>query len=258
MTRIHATAIVDPRAELAADVDVGPYSIIGPDVVIGEGTWIGPHVVVSGPTVIGRRNRIYQFSSIGQDCQDKKYKGEPTRLEVGDDNVIRESCTLHRGTVQDQGLTRVGSRNLLMVNTHLAHDVVVGNDNIIANNAGIAGHAHIGDFVIIGGNSGIHQFCRIGSYAMLGGGTTLFKDVPAFVMATGNPAEPRGMNFEGMKRKGWSSETINTLRKAYKVVFRDGLTLDAALPLLDEMAVACPEVLTFIDSLRASTRGIIR
>lgn len=258
MTRIHPTAIVDPRAELAADVEVGPYSIIGPDVVIGEGTWVGPHVVVSGPTVIGKRNRIYQFSSIGQDCQDKKYKGEPTRLEVGDDNVIRESCTLHRGTVQDQGLTRVGSRNLLMVNTHLAHDVVVGNDNIIANNAGIAGHAHIGDFVIIGGNSGVHQFCRVGSHAMLGGGTTLFKDVPAFVMATGNPAEPRGMNFEGMKRKGWSSETINTLRKAYKVVFRDGLTLDAALPLLDEMAVGCPEVLMFIESLRASTRGIIR
>ena len=258
MTRIHATAIVDPRAELADDVEVGPYSIIGPDVTIGAGTWIGPHVVISGPTVIGQRNRIFQFASLGTECQDKKYRGEPTRLEVGDDNVIRESCTLHRGTVQDVGLTRVGSRNLLMVNTHLAHDVVVGNDNIIANNAGIAGHVNIGDFVIIGGNSGIHQFCRIGSYAMLGGGTTLFKDIPAFVMASGNPAVARGMNFEGMKRKGWSSQTVNTLRKAYKIVYRDGLTLEAAYPLLDALAADVPEVNIFIDSLRASTRGIAR
>ncbi|PQA49368.1 acyl-ACP--UDP-N-acetylglucosamine O-acyltransferase [Amnimonas aquatica] len=258
MTRIHATAIVDPRAELADDVEVGPYSIIGPDVTIGAGTWIGPHVVISGPTVIGQRNRIFQFASLGTECQDKKYRGEPTRLEVGDDNVIRESCTLHRGTVQDVGLTKVGSRNLLMVNTHLAHDVVVGNDNIIANNAGIAGHVNIGDFVIIGGNSGIHQFCRIGSYAMLGGGTTLFKDIPAFVMASGNPAVARGMNFEGMKRKGWSSETVNTLRKAYKIVYRDGLTLEAAYPLLDALAADVPEVNIFIDSLRASTRGIAR
>ena len=227
-------------------------------MTIGAGTWIGPHVVISGPTVIGQRNRIFQFASLGTECQDKKYRGEPTRLEVGDDNVIRESCTLHRGTVQDVGLTKVGSRNLLMVNTHLAHDVVVGNDNIIANNAGIAGHVNIGDFVIIGGNSGIHQFCRIGSYAMLGGGTTLFKDIPAFVMASGNPAVARGMNFEGMKRKGWSSETVNTLRKAYKIVYRDGLTLEAAYPLLDALAAGVPEVNIFIDSLRASTRGIAR
>lgn len=258
MTRIHATAIVDPRAELADDVEVGPYSLIGPDVHIGAGTWIGPHVVVSGPTVIGQRNRIFQFASIGAECQDKKYRGEPTRLEIGDDNTIREACTLHRGTVQDVGLTKVGSRNLLMVNTHLAHDVVVGNDTTIANNAAIAGHVKIGDFVIIGGNSGVHQFCHIGSYSMLGGGTTVYKDVPAFVMANGNPAEPRSMNFEGMKRKGWSAETIQALRKAYKVVFRDGLTLDAAYPLLEELAGVAPEVNIFIDSLRASTRGIIR
>ena len=258
MTRIHATAIIDPRAELAADVEVGPYSVIGPDVRIGAGTWIGPHVVVSGPTVIGERNRIYQFASVGADCQDKKYRGEPTRLEIGDDNIIREACTLHRGTVQDEGLTRIGSRNLLMVNTHLAHDVVLGNDITIANNAAIAGHVRIGDFVIVGGNSGIHQFCQVGAYAMLAGGTTLFKDVPAYVMASGNPAEARGMNFEGMKRKGWSSQTINDLRRAYKIVFRDGLTLDAAYPLLDELAETSPEVQLFIDSLRASTRGITR
>jgi len=258
MTRIHATAIVDPRAELAPDVEVGPYSVIGPDVRIGAGTWVGPHVVVSGPTVIGERNRIYQFASIGADCQDKKYRGEPTRLEIGDDNIIREACTLHRGTVQDEGLTRIGHRNLLMVNTHVAHDVVIGNDITIANNAAIAGHVKIGDFVIVGGNSGIHQFCQIGAYAMLAGGTTLFKDVPAYVMASGNPAESRGMNFEGMKRKGWSSQTINDLRRAYKIVFRDGLTLEAAYPLLDELAETSPEVQLFIDSLRASTRGITR
>ncbi|MEL0027093.1 MAG: acyl-ACP--UDP-N-acetylglucosamine O-acyltransferase [Perlucidibaca sp.] len=258
MTRIHATAIIDPRAELAADVEVGPYSVIGPDVRIGASTWIGPHVVVSGPTVIGERNRIYQFASVGADCQDKKYRGEPTRLEIGDDNIIREACTLHRGTVQDEGLTRIGSRNLLMVNTHLAHDVVLGNDITIANNAAIAGHVRIGDFVIVGGNSGIHQFCQVGAYAMLAGGTTLFKDVPAYVMASGNPAEARGMNFEGMKRKGWSSQTINDLRRAYKIVFRDGLTLEAAYPLLDELAETSPEVQLFIDSLRASTRGITR
>lgn len=258
MTRIHTTAIVDPRAELAADVEVGPYSVIGPDVTIGAGTWIGPHVVISGPTVIGQRNRIYQFASVGADCQDKKYRGEPTRLEIGDDNIIREACTLHRGTIQDESLTRIGSRNLLMVNTHVAHDVIIGNDITIANNAAIAGHVKIGDFVIVGGNSGIHQFCQIGPYAMLGGGTTLFKDVPAFVMASGNPAEARGMNFEGMKRKGWSSQTINDLRRAYKIVFRDGLTLEAAYPLLDELAETTPEVQVFVDSLRASTRGITR
>lgn len=258
MSLIHATAIIDPRAEVADGVEIGPYSIIGADVVIGADTWVGPHVVISGPTRIGQRNRIYQFASVGADCQDKKYRGEPTRLEIGDDNVIRESCSLHRGTIQDNSLTKIGSRNLLMVNSHIAHDVIVGDDNIIANNAGIAGHVVIGDSVIIGGNSGIHQFCRIGSYAMLGGGTTLFKDVPAYVMASGNPAIPRGMNFEGMKRKGWSSETINALRKAYKAVYRDGLTLEEAYAPLAELAAKTPEVQLFIDTLRASTRGIIR
>ena len=258
MSLIHATANIDPRAEVAGGVEIGPYSVIGADVVIGADTWIGPHVVISGPTRIGQRNRIYQFASVGADCQDKKYRGEPTRLEIGDDNVIREACSLHRGTIQDKSLTKIGSRNLLMVNSHIAHDVVIGDDNIIANNAGIAGHVVIGDGVIVGGNSGIHQFCRIGSYAMLGGGTTLFKDVPAYVMASGNPAIPRGMNFEGMKRKGWSSETINALRRAYKAVYRDGLTLDEAYAPLAELASKAPEVQLFIDSLRASTRGIIR
>lgn len=258
MSLIHATAIVDPRAQLAPDVSVGPYSIIGADVSIGAGTWIGPHVVISGPTQIGARNKIYQFASVGAACQDKKYGDEPTRLEIGDDNVIREACSLHRGTVQDAGVTRIGHRNLLMVNTHVAHDVTIGDDGIFANNVGIAGHVKIGDGVIIGGNSGIHQFCQINAYAMLGGGTTLFKDVPAFVMVSGNPAEARGMNFEGMKRRGWSAETINALRKAYKLVYRDGLTLEAAFEPLEALALVNPEVMIFIDSLRASTRGIAR
>lgn len=258
MSRIHSTALIDPRAELAEDVQVGPYTIIGPEVVVGEGTVIGPHVVMEGPTVVGKRNRIFQFASVGSACQDKKYRGEPTRLVIGDDNVIRESCTLHRGTIQDQSLTQIGSRNLLMVNTHVAHDVMIGDDNIFANNVGIAGHVVVGNHVIIGGNSGIHQFCRIGSHAMLAGGTTLFKDIPAYVMAAGNPAVSRSMNFEGMKRRGWSSSTINTLRRAYKVVFRDGLTLEQALPVLDQMLPEAPELGLFIESLKQSTRGIAR
>lgn len=258
MTRIHQTAIIDPAAELADDVEVGPYSIIGPNVQIGAGTRVGPHVVISGPTIIGERNQIYQFASVGADCQDKKYRGEPTRLEIGDDNIIREACSLHRGTVQDESLTKIGHRNLLMVNTHLAHDVIVGNDCILANNAGIAGHVHIGDSVLIGGNSGVHQFCKIGSFAMLAGGTTLFKDVPAYVMVNGNPAEARSMNFEGMKRRGWSSDVIQTLRRAYKTVFREGLTLDAAIAELEPQLVSCPELLLFVESLRTSTRGIVR
>lgn len=258
MTQIHPTAIVDPRAELAEGVSVGPYSIIGPNVCIGPDTVIGPHVVISGPTVLGARNRVYQFASLGTDCQDKKYRGEPTRLEIGDDNIIRESCTLHRGTIQDEGVTRIGHRNLLMVNTHLAHDVRVGDDCIFANNAGIAGHVFVGDGVIIGGNSGVHQFCRIGAHAMLAGGTTLFKDVPAFVMVSGNPAQARSMNFEGMKRRGWTTDTINQLRRAYRTVFRDGLTLEAAFAELEPLAVDAPPLQLFLDSLRASTRGIVR
>ena len=254
---IHNTAIIDARAELASDVQVGPYTVIGPDVKIGAGTVIGPHVVIQGPTTIGRDNRIFQFASVGEACQDKKYKGEPTALEIGDNNVIREHVTIHRGTVQDNGLTRIGHNNLLMVGVHVAHDCMIGNDNIFANTTGIAGHVHIGDGVILGGMTGVHQFCRIGSYAMTAGCSLVVKDIPAYVMVGGNPAASRSMNFEGMRRRGWSAEVISQLRQAYKTVFRQGLTLEQALEKLDQLE-AGPELQLFIDSLRASERGITR
>lgn len=255
---IHPTAIIDPKAELAEDVQVGAYSMIGPHVKIGPGTVIGPHVVIQGPTTLGASNRIFQFASVGEECQDKKYRGEPTRLEIGDHNVIREHVTIHRGTVQDQGLTRIGDNNLLMATVHVAHDCVLGNDNIIANTTGIAGHVHIGDGVILGGMTGIHQFCQIGSYAMTAGCSLVLKDVPAFVMVGGNPAAARSMNFEGMRRRGWDSDTIALLRQAYKTVYRRGLTLEQALQELQPQVEGCEPMQLFVDSLRASQRGITR
>ncbi|HEX4869560.1 MAG TPA: acyl-ACP--UDP-N-acetylglucosamine O-acyltransferase [Moraxellaceae bacterium] len=255
---IHPTAIIDPAARLAPDVEVGPYSIIGADVEIGAGTVVGPHVVIKGPTTIGARNRIFQFASVGEDPQDKKFAGEPTRLVIGDDNQIREYVSIHRGTVQDQGLTRIGSRNLLMTSVHIAHDVVMGDDCIVATGTGVAGHVHIGDSVILGGMTGVHQFCRIGSYAMTAGCSLVVKDIPAYVMVGGNPATAYAMNFEGMRRRGWSSETINTLKKAYRIVYRDKLTLEAAVTEAEKLVAECPEVQLFIDSLKASTRGIVR
>lgn len=254
---IHNTAIIDAGAELAGDVQVGPYSVIGPDVKIASGTVIGPHVVIQGPTSIGRDNRIFQFASIGEACQDKKYNGEPTALEIGDNNVIREHVTIHRGTIQDNGLTRIGDNNLLMVGVHVAHDCMIGNNNIFANTTGIAGHVHIGDGVILGGMTGVHQFCRIGSYAMTAGCSLVLKDIPAYVMVGGNPAAARSMNFEGMRRRGWSPEVVSQLRKAYKIVYRQGQTLEQALVQLDALAGGA-ELQVFIDSLRASERGITR
>lgn len=255
---IHPTAIIDPSARLAADVEVGPYTVIGAGVEIGAGTVIGSHVLIKGPTRIGERNRIFQFASVGEDCQDKKFKGEPTRLEIGDDNQIREYVSLHRGTVQDQGLTRIGNRNLLMTSVHIAHDVVMGDDNIIASGTGIAGHVQMGSHVILGGMTGVHQFCHIGSYSMAAGCSMVSKDIPAYVMVAGNPASAFAMNFEGMRRRGWSAETINTLKKAYRIVYRDKLTLEVAIAEAEKLVAECPEVQLFIDSLKASTRGIVR
>lgn len=256
---IHPTAIIDSSAQLADDVTVGAYSIIGADVTIGAGCQIGPHVIINGVTTIGRNNRIFQFASVGEDCQDKKYKGERTFLEIGDNNVIRENCTIHRGTTQDQSLTRIGNNNLLMVNTHIAHDCMVGNDCIFANNSGLAGHVKVGNSVIVGGNTGVHQFCQIGDFAMTGGASLVLKDVPAFVMVFGNPAQAAGMNFEGMRRRGWSSETIGLLKRAYKIVYRQGLTLEVAIQQLEQdILPLCPEASYFIQSLTTSTRGITR
>lgn len=254
---IHPQAIVDENAKLAADVEVGPWTYIGPDVTIDSGTVIASHVVIKGPTSIGKNNKIYQFASVGEECQDKKYKGEPTRLEIGDNNVIRESCTLHRGTIQDNSLTRIGNGNLLMAYVHVAHDCMVGDNNILANNASLAGHVHVGNGAILGGFSGVHQFCHIGSFAMASMGSMVVKDVPAFVMVSGDTAKAHGMNFEGMRRRGYSPETIQQLKLAYKTVYRKGLTLQDALAQLDSMN-ATEELSLFIESLKQSTRGITR
>lgn len=254
---IHPTAIVAPSARVAPGVKIGPYSVIGPDVEIESGTKIHSHVVINGPTRIGRNNEIFQFASVGEACQDLKYAGEPTRLEIGDNNVIREGCTIHRGTVQDECVTRIGSNNLLMAYVHVAHDCVVGNNIIMANNATLAGHVKVGDGVILGGFSTVHQFCVIGDYSMSAAHTAIFKDVPAFVMVSGNPAEAHGMNFEGMRRRGYSPELIRELRQCYKIIYRQGLRTSEAIDRLESMDQK-PELQLLIDSLKASTRGITR
>jgi UDP-N-acetylglucosamine acyltransferase len=258
MSRIHPQAIVDPSARLAEDVEVGPWTLIGPDVEIGAGSVIGPHVVIRGPTTIGQHNKIFQFSSVGEDCQDKKYNGEPTRLIIGDHNVIREGCTLHRGTVQDRGVTTIGSHNLLMAYVHVAHDCIVGDHIIMANNATIAGHVRVGDGAILGGFTTVHQFCHLGAWSMSAANSAVFKDIPAYVMVGGNPASAHGMNFEGMRRRGFSPELIAALRRAYKVVYRQSLTLQDALKALEESAQQFPEIALYRDSIVASTRGITR
>lgn len=256
---IHSTAIIDPSAHIAADVKIGPYSIVGPHVSIGSGTQLHSHVVIAGYTRIGEKNEIFQFASVGEVCQDLKYAGEETWLEIGDNNKIREHCSLHRGTVQDQSITKIGSNNLLMVNTHIAHDCVVGNNNIFANNVGVAGHVHIGDFVIVGGNSGIHQFCKIDSYSMIGGASLILKDVPAYVMVSGNPAHAFGLNVEGMRRKGWSKQVIMGLREAFKLIYKSGLTTEQAIEKIQtEILPEVAEVQLLIDSVMASKRGIVR
>ncbi|RAU41817.1 acyl-ACP--UDP-N-acetylglucosamine O-acyltransferase [Pseudomonas sp. RIT411] len=258
MTLIDPRAIVDPKARLAADVQVGPWSIIGPDVEIGEGTVIGPHVILKGPTVIGRHNRIFQFSSIGEDTPDLKYHGEPTRLRIGDHNTIREGVTIHRGTVQDREETTLGDHNLLMAYVHIGHDSVIGNHCILVNNTALAGHVHVDDWAILSGYTLVHQFCRIGAHSFSGMGTAIGKDVPAYVTVFGNPAEARSMNFEGMRRRGFSAEAIKELRRAYKVVYRQGLTVDDALRELEPVAQQFPEVAVFRDSILSATRGITR
>jgi UDP-N-acetylglucosamine acyltransferase len=256
-TEIHPTAIIDESAELASGVSIGAYSVVGPSVCIGEGTRIAPHVVISKNTRIGKENRIFQFASVGEDPQDLKYAGEETWLEIGDRNQIRESATLHRGTTQDQGITKIGNDNLLMAYTHVAHDCQFGNDVILSTQATVAGHVKIDDGAIVGGLVGIHQFCHIGSHCMLGGGSIILKDVPAYIMTGGNPASAYGMNFEGMKRRGYSKEVIASLREAYKLVYRKGLTLEKAMQAIEELEQSS-ELRVFIQSIKCSTRGILR
>ncbi len=258
MSQIHPTALISPSAMIDATAVIGPYCIVGDEVTIGAHTVLHRHVVVSKLTRIGKHNQIYQFASIGEDCQDLKYAGERTWLEIGDYNTIREACSLHRGTTQDEGITRIGSHNLLMVNTHVAHDCFIGDHNIFANNVGIAGHVHIGNHTITGGNSGIHQFCRVDDYSLIGGGSLILKDVAAFTMVSGNPAHAHGLNVEGMRRKGWSQETINLLRQAYITIFRSGLTTVQALDVLQEEVLKEPKIQLLIDSIAQSKRGVVR
>ena len=255
---IHPTAIIDKSATIEDSAIIGPYCIVGKNSQIGAHTVLRSHVIIGENTKIGVHNEIYQFASIGENPQDLKYAGEQTYLEIGDHNRIREACTIHRGTVQDRGITRIGNQNLLMVNVHIAHDCVVGDDNVLANNVGVAGHAHIGNHVIIGGQSGVHQFCRIDDYSMVGGASLIVKDVAAYVMASGNPAKAHGLNKEGMRRKGWSKDTIKALDEAYRLVFRSGLLRDEALDELTKLVEKEPKIQLLIDSINNSKRGLVR
>ncbi|GGZ18699.1 acyl-ACP--UDP-N-acetylglucosamine O-acyltransferase [Shewanella indica] len=255
---IDKLAFVHPDAKIGKNVTIGPWSYIGPDVEIGDDCWISSHVVIKGPSIIGKGNRIFQFASVGEDCQDKKYAGEPTRLIMGDNNIIRESVTIHRGTVQDNSETRIGSNNLFMAYVHIAHDCVVGDNVIMANNASIAGHCHVGDWAILGGMTGVHQFVHIGAHAFTAGCSLVLQDVPPFVMASGQAAIPRGLNMEGMKRRGFSKETQQALRRAYKTLYRSSLTLEEAVAAMAEDAAKEPQVQAFVDFVTSSNRGIIR
>lgn len=255
---IHPSAIVSPKAQLGERVSVGPFSIIEDDVCIGDDTWVGPHVVIKGHTTIGCANRIYQFCSIGEVPQDKKYAGEPTRLVIGDRNTIHEYCSLHIGTAQDRGVTLVGDDNWIMAYVHVAHDCIVGNNTIFANNATLAGHVQVDDWAILGGFTGVHQFAKVGAHSFCGVGTVLLQDLPPFVTVSGSPAKPFGINSEGLKRRGYSSEAIMQIKRAYKTLYRQGLTLDEAKTAIAEMQSETPELELLSRFLVESARGIVR
>ncbi|NJD88316.1 MAG: acyl-ACP--UDP-N-acetylglucosamine O-acyltransferase [Betaproteobacteria bacterium] len=258
MRSIHPTAIVDPRAQLGAGVRVGPYSVIDGDVVVGEGTSIGAHCVVTGHTTIGRDNRIFHFCSIGEANQDKKYRGEPTRLAIGDRNTIREYCSINRGTAQDRGETTVGNDNWIMAYCHIAHDCVVGDHTVFANNATLAGHVWIGDHTVLGGFTGVHQFVRVGAHVMAGVSSVVLQDIPPYVTVAGHPCTPHGINSEGLKRRGFAPEALAALKRAYKTLYKSGLTLADAKAELERQAQAAPEVGAIVEFLATSTRGIVR
>ncbi len=258
MSAIHPTAIVDPRARLAAGVRVGPYTVIDGEVEVGEGTSIGAHCVLTGATTIGRDNRIFHFCSIGEANQDKKYAGEPTRLEIGDRNTIREYCSLHRGTAQGGGVTTLGHDNWIMAYCHIAHDCHVGDHTVFANNATLAGHVTIGDHAVLGGFTGVHQFVKIGAHVMAGVSSVVLQDIPPYVTVAGNPCAPHGINAEGLKRRGFTPEALAALKRAYKTLYKSGLTLAQAKAELEQQANEAPEVRTIVEFLSVSTRGIVR
>jgi len=255
---IDPRAIVSPKARIAEGVEIGPYTVIGDGVEIGENTWVGPHAVINGPTTIGRDCKVFQFASIGDAPQDKKYKGEPTRLEIGDRNVFREFCTINRGTVSGHGVTRIGDDNLFMAYAHVAHDCVVGDKCVMANYSVLAGHVEIGDWVILAGYAGIHQFCKVGAHAFLGNNAAVTRDVPPYLLVSGTPAEPKGVNSEGLKRRDFSPEQIANIKNAYRVLYRSGLKLAEATEKLKELAQTQPEVQPFVDFLARVTRSIVR
>ena len=255
---IHPTALIDPAAELAEDVSVGPYSVIEANVIIGAGTDIGPHVVIKGTTRIGSQNRIFQFASIGEEPQDKKYAGEPTSLEIGDRNTIREFVTINRGTAQDDGVTRLGDDNWIMAYVHIAHDCRIGNETIFANNASLAGHVSVGDYAILGGFTLVHQFCSIGAYSLTAFGSGISKDVPPFVTVGGTPARAHGLNMEGLRRRGFPEESRKALRRAYRTLYRESLSLQDALAALREQAASSAEVGKLVKFLEQQSRGIVR
>jgi|TARA_B110000914_G_scaffold226474_1_gene251843 UDP-N-acetylglucosamine acyltransferase len=256
---IHKTAIISESAVIAADVKIGPYTVINDDVVIGEGTLIDSHVVISGSTTIGKRNHIYSFASIGGDPQDKKYNNEKTSLIIGDGNTIREYCTINRGTSQDKGKTVIGDNNWIMAYVHIAHDCIVGSNAVFANNATLAGHVNVGDWAIFAGFTGAHQFTRIGAHSFIGMNTLTTKDIPAYVMAEGQPIRPRGVNTEGLKRRGYKAEQITNIKNAYRILYRKDLKLSESLQEIEKLTQDQKELELFLESIRlASDRGIIR
>lgn len=255
---IDKQAIIDPKAKIGPNVHIGPWTLIGADVEIDEGTWVASHVVIRGPTRIGKNNKIFQFATLGEDSPDKKYGGEPTRLEIGDRNIFRECCTIHRGTVPGGGVTRIGNDNLFMAYTHVAHDCTIGNQVVFSNNASVAGHVRVDDYAVLGGMVGVHQFCALGTHSFAAGASVIVKDVPPFIMVSGHPAESHGLNTVGLERKGFSATTIAALKRAYKLVFRQSLTLQEAIIELKTMANETPEIMILIDFLSNSSRGIVR
>jgi UDP-N-acetylglucosamine acyltransferase len=256
--KIHPTALIDATAELDSSVEVGPYSVIGANVKIDAGTRVAGHVIINGPTTIGKNNHIFQYSSLGEAPQDKKYRDEPTLLEIGDNNTIREFCTFNRGTIQDKGTTKIGNDNWIMAYVHIAHDCQIGNHTIFANNSSLAGHVDINDYAILGGFTLIHQFCKVGSHVITAVGSVVFKDIPPYVTAAGYDAKPHGINAEGLKRRGFTSDSILQIKRAYKALYRNGLTLEEAKIELAAMQATTPEIGLLTDFLNVSTRGIVR
>jgi UDP-N-acetylglucosamine acyltransferase len=255
---IDARAVISPQADIAADVDIGPFTVIGPEVSIGAGTWIGPHVVIKGPARIGAGNKIFQFASVGEVPQDKKYQGEVTRLEIGDRNVIREFVTINRGTQQGGGVTRIGDGNLFMAYVHVAHDCQIGNHTVLANCATLGGHVELGDYAFLGGLSAVHQFCKLGESCFIANNTAVTRDVPPYVMAVGQPAEPHSINVVGLERRGFTPDQLLNIRRAYKVLYRSSLKLQEALEELDKAAETQAEIRPFVDFIKRSSRSIVR